>query len=159
MDKSLDPESDEECRFVFYEGEEENFTNPKANHHVGTIVVRSKDLPRKVNKGAEVEITLSIDISRVTNVSALLPDLGIELFTDQGLEGLGAKWSVIQRMSELEKEMDSAEHTLNLLRKKGINMSYSSQKLITFPESWDLMRWQYYSAALPSWFSHWHDSG
>ena len=44
-------------------------------------------------------------------------------------------------------------------RKKGINMSYSSQKLITFPESWDLMRWQYYSAALPSWFSHWHDSG
>ena len=44
-------------------------------------------------------------------------------------------------------------------RKKGINMSYSSQKLITFPESWDLMRWQYYSAALPSWFSHWYDSG
>lgn len=119
LDKELKPTVEDKCDFVFYEGEMENSCNPKANEIVGTIPVFSKSLPRKVNKGTEVEITLSIDISRVTRISAALPDLGVELFKDESLDGLGAKLNVMQRLVDLEKELESTEQTLELLRKAG----------------------------------------
>lgn len=122
LDKELKPTVKDKCEFVFYEGEIENSCNPKANEIVGTIPVYSKSLPRKVNKGTEVEITLSINTSRKTRISAELPDLGLELFTDECLDGLGAKLNVMQRLVDLEKEFESTEHTLELLRKAGVKI-------------------------------------
>ena len=122
LDKDLKPTVEDKCEIVIYEGEVENSCNPKANDVVGRIPVYSKYLPRKVNKGTEVEITLAINISRETRISAILPDLGIELFTNQSIEGLGAQLNTMQRLVDLEKEFDSTEHTLDLLRKAGIKL-------------------------------------
>jgi len=122
LDKALDPADRDHCQFVFFEGEVENACNPKSNHHAGTIMVDAVDVGRKVNKGTEVEITIDIDISRTAKVSAIIPDLGIELFVDRDLEGLGAQVSVMQNMTALEDEIDSTEHTLDMLRKKGVNV-------------------------------------
>ncbi|MBR4667816.1 MAG: hypothetical protein IKO76_03575, partial [Butyrivibrio sp.] len=104
------------------EGEKENACNPNANQLVGTVTVSSGQVGRKVTKGTEVEITLDIDISRVAKVSAILPDLGIELFRDAELSELGAVESPMKAMSNLEKEFQITEHTLDMLRKRNINI-------------------------------------
>lgn len=53
---------------------------------------------------------------------------------------------------ESQPIMVTGEEEIHNNMKKGMNMSYSSQKLTRFPESQDPTRWQYYSTALPSWF-------
>lgn len=122
LDKTLDPAVHDTCEFIFYEGERENACNPNANQHVGTVTVSSGQVGRKINKGTEVEITLDIDISRSAKVSAILPDYGIELFRDAELHELGATQSPMKAMANLEKEFQITEHTLDMLRKRSVNV-------------------------------------
>ena len=126
LDKALDPSTEDSCRLNFYEGEYTE--NPKANHLVGTVIIKSTDLNRKVNKGTEIEITIDIDISRNALVSAYLPELDIELFSGKELEDLGARVSVMRKMAEVENEIQKTRQTLNLLKKAGVPVGSLAQR-------------------------------
>jgi molecular chaperone DnaK len=55
--------------------EGEYFGDPEANEWVGHVVLPSSDVRRSIPEGAEIEVVISIDASRLINVEAFVPHL------------------------------------------------------------------------------------
>jgi molecular chaperone DnaK len=55
--------------------EGEFFTDPEANEWVGHVVLPSGDIHRSVPEGAEIEVLITVDASRLINVDGFVPHL------------------------------------------------------------------------------------
>jgi len=64
-----------------YEGE--TFSDPTANSIVGVLTIKATDVPRPVAEGAEIELTVEIDTSRLIKVTAFIPSLNF--FVERGI--------------------------------------------------------------------------
>lgn len=71
--KNLLPNSDDSLAIKVWEGE--NLKFPEANDMIGNLLIKGEDLNRAIPEGTEIEITLSIDESRLITVSAFVPRL------------------------------------------------------------------------------------
>jgi molecular chaperone DnaK len=99
-----------------WEGEYRN--DPEANEWVGHVILPSSDVRRTVPEGAEIEVVITIDASRLINVEAFVPHLNqsfksklfvpqreerdySDLSTAVGSEAHGYR----QRLDELERKV------------------------------------------------------
>jgi molecular chaperone DnaK len=64
-------EPDTSIAIKLWEGEE--FADPEANSWVGNMLIRSEDLRRAIPEGAEIEVFIKIDSSRLISVEAFVP--------------------------------------------------------------------------------------
>ncbi len=64
-----------------YEGE--TFSDPTAKSIVGVLTIKATDVPRPVAEGAEIELTVEIDTSRLIKVTAFIPSLNF--FVERGI--------------------------------------------------------------------------
>ncbi len=78
--KSLRPSEDDSIAIKLWEGEA--LAEPEANDLVGNLLIDSKKLQRVLPEGSEIEITVTIDSSRLLTVAAFMPRLNAHISDD-----------------------------------------------------------------------------
>jgi molecular chaperone DnaK len=104
--------------------EGEYSTEPEANEWVGHVILPSSDVRRSVPEGAEIEVVITIDASRLINVEAFVPHLNqsfsSKLYVPQREERDYSNLSVAvgsdahlyrQRLDQLEHKFDGSTDT------------------------------------------------
>src|SRR6185437_6849640 len=71
--KTLRPLENDEIALKLWEGED--FDNPLKNELVGTLLIKSTRLKRVLPEGAEIELSIRFDTSRLIRVDAFIPSL------------------------------------------------------------------------------------
>lgn len=102
-----------------WEGEYSN--DPEANEWVGHVILPSSDVRRSVPEGAEIEVVITIDASRLINVGAFVPHLNqsfsSKLYVPQREERDYSNLSIAvgsdahgyrQRLDELERKLSDS---------------------------------------------------
>jgi len=102
-----------------WEGEYSN--DPEANDWVGHVILPSSDVRRSVPEGAEIEVVITIDASRLINVEAFVPHLNqnfsSKLYVPQREERDYSDLSIAvgsdavgyrQRLDELERKLSDS---------------------------------------------------
>lgn len=72
-----DPQTD--IAIKLWEGE--YFSEPDANTWVGRAILRHDEAKRTIPEGAEIELTIKVDLSRITTMSAFVPHLNLHVST------------------------------------------------------------------------------
>ncbi|SFB81658.1 Hsp70 family protein [Butyrivibrio sp. YAB3001] len=127
LNKTLNPKEEDVFTLKVYEGEDTY--NPEANHLIGDIKVNSKDLPRALIEGEEVEITIDVDISRVVTVSAYIPKFDF-ILTEEKIMGGQTQYTSFSK--EIEKARDEIQHAkgkIEKLKNEGNEVDDFSEKL------------------------------
>lgn len=87
-----------------WEGEE--LSDPEANTWVGNMYIWADDLRRPVPEGAEIELTIRVDASRLITVEAFVPHLN-EHFTDKVYLAGEEERSYAEFVQKLPDEIDA----------------------------------------------------
>ena len=70
-----DPKTD--IAIKLWEGE--YFSEPDANTWVGRAIIRHDEVKRTIPEGAEIELTIKVDLSRITTMAAFVPHLNLNV--------------------------------------------------------------------------------
>ena len=86
------------------------------------VHIRSKELIRTIEKGTTVEITIAIDENRCGSITGYVPLYDYELL-EESLSNSEENYKNYRAEMELvESKMDETQYTLNMLRKKRIDV-------------------------------------
>ena len=120
LNKTLNPNEDTEFNIFIYEGDDQY--NPHANDLIRKVHIRSKELTRTIEKGTTVEITIAIDENRCGSITGYVPLYDYELL-EESLSNSEENYKNYRAEMELvESKMDETQYTLNMLRKKRIDV-------------------------------------
>ena len=120
LNKTLNPNEDTEFNIFIYEGDDQ--FNPHANDLIRKVHIRSKELIRTIEKGTTVEITIAIDENRCGSITGYVPLYDYELL-EESLSNSEENYKNYQaEMEMVESKMDETQYTLNMLRRKGIDV-------------------------------------
>lgn len=120
LNKTLRPEEDTEFTIYVYEGEDQY--NPQANDLVRKVHIRSRELTRTLEMGTKVEITIEIDENRCGSITGYVPLYDYDLL-EETLGNSEENYKNYQvEMDQVEKKLGETKYTLDLLRRKGIDV-------------------------------------
>ena len=135
LNKTLRPEEDTEFTVYVYEGE--NQYNPQANDLIRKVHIRSRDLTRTLEMGTKVEITIEIDENRCGSISGYIPLYDYDLL-EESLGNSEENYKNYQiEMDQLRKKFAETKYTLDMLRRKGINVRELEEEYLNIKEDFD----------------------
>ncbi len=123
--RSLSPEqANERISIKIWEGEV--LEDPQANDFVGCLQIASEEIDRSIPEGTEIELSISIDESRLMHVSAYIPLLQQE-FSDAVFIAERDEESMIGKLDGLASDLDEMDHQLDSLEEQAAEFSQSKR--------------------------------